>query len=130
MLSTRDYLALPDLDDGFYNHEDYLQHSQNQNNDMSFTHLLSFRRAWSKGRAEPEVHNYSKIETVMRYSKRRSLRSVASDSTLVKRFKHYPQILLGVLFYLWPGKPCFLSSKVSLSVLELAVLSYKQPSRH
>jgi hypothetical protein len=54
MLCTRDYLALPDLDDGFNNHEDYLHHCQNQNNDMSFTHLLSSRKAWTKGRAEPE----------------------------------------------------------------------------
>jgi hypothetical protein len=26
---------------------------------------------------------------------------LSSDSTLVKRFKHYPQFSLGVLFYLW-----------------------------
>ena len=45
---------LPDLDDGFDNHYDYLHQRQNQNNDMSFTHLLSSRRAWTKGRAEPE----------------------------------------------------------------------------
>ena len=45
---------LPDLDYGFDNHYDYLHQRQNQNNDMSFTHLLSSRRAWTKGRAEPE----------------------------------------------------------------------------
>ena len=45
---------LPDLDDGFDNHNDYLQQRQNQNNDTSLAHLLSSRRAWTKGRAEPE----------------------------------------------------------------------------
>jgi len=45
---------LPDLDDGFDNQDDYLHQRQNQNNYMSFTHLLSSRRAWTKGRAEPE----------------------------------------------------------------------------
>jgi hypothetical protein len=54
MLGIRDYLVLPDLDDGFDNHKDYLYQRQNQNNDMSFAHLLSFRRAWAKGRVEPE----------------------------------------------------------------------------
>jgi hypothetical protein len=63
---------LLDLDDGFDNRNDYLRQSQNQNNDMSFTHLLSSRRAWTKGRAEPEVHNYSKKQIIMRYSKRRT----------------------------------------------------------
>ena len=61
---------LPDLDDGFDNHDDYLHQRQNQNNDISFTHLLSSRKAWTKGRAEPEVHNYSKKQIIMRYSKR------------------------------------------------------------
>jgi len=37
---------------------------------MSFTHLLSSRKAWTKGRAEPEVHNYFKKKVVMAYSKR------------------------------------------------------------
>jgi len=45
---------LPDLDDGFDNRNENLHQPQNQNNDMSFTHLLSSRRAWTKGRAEPE----------------------------------------------------------------------------
>ena len=45
---------LPDLDDGFDNRNENLHQRQNQNNDMSFTHLLSSRRAWTKGRAEPE----------------------------------------------------------------------------
>ena len=45
---------LPELDYGFDNHNDYFHQSQNQNNDMSFTHLLSSRKAWTKGRAEPE----------------------------------------------------------------------------
>ena len=51
---------LPDLDVGFDNQDDDLHQRQNQNNDMSFAHLLSSRRAWTKGRAEPEVHNYFK----------------------------------------------------------------------
>jgi hypothetical protein len=54
MLGTRDYLALPDLDDGFDNHNDYLCQRQNQSNYLSFAHELSFRRAWTKGRVEPE----------------------------------------------------------------------------
>ena len=45
---------LPDLDYGFNNQNDYLHQRQNQNNDRSFTHLLSSRKAWTKGRAEPE----------------------------------------------------------------------------
>ena len=69
-LGTRAHLVLPDLDDGFDNHNNYLDQRQNQNNDMSFTHLLSSRKAWTKGRAEPEVHNYFKKKLVMAYSKR------------------------------------------------------------
>jgi hypothetical protein len=53
-INTEAYLVLPDLDYGFDNYEKYLHHCQNQNNDMSFTHLLSSRRAWTEGRAEPE----------------------------------------------------------------------------
>jgi len=63
---------LPDLDDGIDNRNENLHQRQNQNNDMSFTHLLSSRRAWTKGRAEPEVHNYFKMQIVMAYSKRRT----------------------------------------------------------
>jgi hypothetical protein len=63
---------LPDLDYGFDNHNDYLHQRQNQNNDMSFTHLLSSRKAWTMWRAEPEVHNDSKRQIIMRYSKRRT----------------------------------------------------------
>ena len=61
---------LPDLDDGFDNRNEYLHQRQNQNNDMSLAHLLSSPRAWTNGRAEPEVHNYFKKQTVMAYSKR------------------------------------------------------------
>jgi hypothetical protein len=43
-------LVLPDLDDGFDNHNNYLDQRQNQNNEMSFTHLLSSRKAWTKGK--------------------------------------------------------------------------------
>ena len=63
---------LPDLDDGFDNRNENLRQRQNQNNDMSLAHLLSSRRAWTKERAEPEVHNYSKKQIIMRYSKRRT----------------------------------------------------------
>ena len=45
---------LPDLDDGIDNRNENLHQRQNQNNDMSLVHLLSSRRAWTKGRAEPE----------------------------------------------------------------------------
>ena len=51
-------LVLPDLEYGFDNQNDYPHQRQNQNNNMSFTHQLSFRRAWTKGRVEPEAHNY------------------------------------------------------------------------
>ena len=61
---------LPDLDYGFDNHNDHFHQRQNQNDDMSFTHLLSSREAWTKGRAEPEVHNYSEKQIIMRYSER------------------------------------------------------------
>ena len=54
MLGIRDYLVLPDLDKGFDNHKDYLHQRQNQNNYLRLAHELSFRRAWAKGRAEPE----------------------------------------------------------------------------
>ena len=54
MLGTRAYLVLTDLDDGFDNHKDYLYQSQNQNNYLRLAHELSFRRAWTKGRVEPE----------------------------------------------------------------------------
>jgi hypothetical protein len=47
-------LVLPDLDDGFDNQNDYPHQRQNQNDNMSFTHGSSFRRAWTKGRVEPE----------------------------------------------------------------------------
>jgi hypothetical protein len=67
---------LPDLDDGFDNRNENLHQRQNQNNDMSLAHLLSSRRAWAKGRAEPEVHNYFKKQIVMAYSKRRTFRTV------------------------------------------------------
>jgi hypothetical protein len=103
---TRAHLVLPDLDDGFDNHNNYLDQRQNQNNDMSFTHLLSSRRAWTNGRAEPEVHNYFKKKVVMAYSKRLDVSELSSDSTLVKRFKQNPQFPLGVLFYLWLNQPC------------------------
>jgi len=63
---------LPDLDDGFDNRNENLHQRQNQNNDMSLAHLLSSRRAWTKERAEPEVHSYSKKRIVMAYSKRRT----------------------------------------------------------
>jgi len=105
-LGTRAHLVLPDLDDGFDNYDNYLDQRQNQNNDMSFTHLLSSRKAWTKGRAEPEVHNYFKKKVVMAYSKRLDVSEVASDSALVKRFKQDPQFPLGVLFYLRLNQPC------------------------
>jgi hypothetical protein len=54
MLGIRDYLVLPDLDDGFNNRKDYLHHCQNQNNYLRLAHELSSRRAWAKGRVEPE----------------------------------------------------------------------------
>jgi nucleoside-diphosphate-sugar epimerase len=47
-------LARGDTVIGIDNHNDYFHQRQNQNNDMSFAHLLSSRRAWTKGRAEPE----------------------------------------------------------------------------
>jgi hypothetical protein len=73
-INTEAYLVLPDLHNGFDNYKHYLCHCQNQNNYMSFTHLLSSRKAWAKGRVEPEVHNYSQKKIVMAYSKRDSLR--------------------------------------------------------
>jgi hypothetical protein len=54
MLGIRDYLVLPDLDDGFNNRKDYSHQRQNQNNYLRLADELSFRRAWDKGRAEPE----------------------------------------------------------------------------
>jgi hypothetical protein len=58
-------LALPDLDDGFNNRDDYLHHFQNQNNYLRFTQLLSSRKAWTKGRAEPEGAKLFQNQTVL-----------------------------------------------------------------
>ncbi|CAB4682902.1 unannotated protein [freshwater metagenome] len=116
---------LPDLDYGFDNHNDYFHQRQNQNNDMSFTHLLSSRKAWTKGRAEPEVHNYSKKQIIMRYSKRRTFGAFFRFGPR-QEVKHYPQIPLGVLFYLWLDRPCSLSSKESFSGLGFLCSSYIQ----
>jgi hypothetical protein len=58
-------LALPDFDDGFNNRDDYLHHFQNQNNYLRFTQLLSSRKAWTKGRAEPEGAKLFQNQTVL-----------------------------------------------------------------
>jgi hypothetical protein len=50
MPRTRAHWLLADLDDGFDNRNENLDQRQNQNNDMSFAHLLSSPRAWTKGR--------------------------------------------------------------------------------
>jgi hypothetical protein len=105
-LDTRAHLVLPDLDDGLDNHNNYLDHRQNQNNDMSFTHLLSSRRAWTKGRAEPEGGKLFQNARVLPILLITSDSEFSSDSTLVKRFKQDPQFPLGVLFYLWLNQPC------------------------
>jgi hypothetical protein len=55
-------LVLPDPYDGFNNQNDYLDQSQYQNNYLSIAHSLSFRRAWTKRRVEPEVQNYSNFK--------------------------------------------------------------------
>jgi hypothetical protein len=56
---------LPDHDEGFDNHNDYLCQLQNQDNKLSLTHLLSSRKAWTKGRAEPEGVKLFQIQIVL-----------------------------------------------------------------
>jgi hypothetical protein len=64
-LKHQGLLVLPDLDDGFNNRDDYLHHFQNQNNYFRFTHLLSSRKAWTNGRAEPEGAKLFQNQTVL-----------------------------------------------------------------
>jgi hypothetical protein len=128
MLGIRDYLVLPDLDYGFENHKYYLHHCQNQNNDVSLTHLLSFRRAWAKGRAEPEGVKLFQLQIVF------PILLITSGFGVVFRFnpRQEVQIKLPVPaggFISSLAKPTTrLVSTESFTDFDFLYLGYKQPN--
>jgi hypothetical protein len=127
-LKHQSQLALPDLDDGFDNHKDYLHHCQNQNNYLRLAHELSFRKAWTKGRVEPEGVKLFQFEIVF------PILLITSGFGGFFRFdpRQEVQIKLPVAaggFISSLAKPTtHLVSTVSFTDLDFLYLSYKQPN--
>jgi hypothetical protein len=127
-MNTEAYLVLPDLHSGFDNYKHYLYRCQNQNNYLSFTHLLSSRRAWAKGRAEPEGGKLFQKQIVF------PILLITSGFGVVFRFdprqevQIKPLVAAGGFISSLAKLTMRLASTVIVAKFAIACSSYKQPT--